>query len=105
MYGISRMDSDQFYTHGWRVKLVRRGSVSVKNFPDKRWDGKQKALVQAKQYRDSLLENLPPPLSRREFCDVLRSNNRSGITGVYRYAKSYQLQNGTIKETSYWEAS
>tara|TARA_R100001480_G_scaffold145935_2_gene144325 strand:- start:819 stop:1103 length:285 start_codon:yes stop_codon:yes gene_type:complete len=79
--------------------------VYVKNFPDERWGGRKKALVQAKQYRDSLLESLPPPLSRREFCDVLRSNNRSEITGVYRYAKSYQLQNGTIKKTSYWEAS
>jgi len=105
MYGVSRMDSDRFYTHGWRVKLVRRGVVYVKNFPDKRWGGKRKALVQAKAYRDALLSELPEPLTRREFCTALRSNNRSGISGVYRYAKKYTLTNGKVIASWYWEAT
>jgi len=104
MYGISRIDSDHFRTHAWRVKLSRRGIDHVKNFPDKRWGGKHKALVQAKAFRDELLEK-HPPLSRLEFCSILRSNNQSGITGVYRYAKSFKLKNGKIKESWYWEAT
>ena len=104
MYGISRIDSDRFHTHAWRVKLTRRGETHVKNFPDKRWGGKGKALAQAKAYRDELLEK-HPPLTRQEFCSILRSNNQSGITGVYRYAKSFTLKNGKVKESWYWEAT
>ena len=104
MYGISRIDSDRFRTHAWRVKLVRRGEIHVKNFSDKRWGSKRKALAQAKAYRDELLLK-HPPLSRKEFCTTLRSNNRSGITGVYRYAKSFTLKNGQVKQNWYWEAT
>ena len=104
MYGISRIDTDRFRTHAWRVKLTRRGKTHVKNFPDRRWGGKGKALVEAKAYRDELLVK-HPPLSRLEFCSILRSNNQSGITGVYRYAKNFTLKNGKIKESWYWEAT
>ena len=104
MYGISRIDSERFRTHAWRVKLTRRGINYVKNFPDKRWGGKHTALVQAKVFRDELLEQ-HSPLSRVEFCSVLRRNNQSGIAGVYRYAKSFKLKSGEIKENWYWEAT
>lgn len=104
MYGISRIDDDKYRTHAWRVSLSRRGTRHVKNFPDKKYGGKGKALQQAKQFRDEFIaEN--PPLSRREFCTILRSNNKTGITGVYRYAKSYRLKNGQVKKTWYWEAT
>ena len=65
---------------------------------------KAKALQQAKQYRDSFIAS-NPPLSRQEFCSILRSNNSTGITGVYRYAKSYRLKNGELKKSWYWEAT
>jgi hypothetical protein len=104
MYGISRIDDERHRTHAWRVKLVRRGKQLVKNFPDKQWGGKQKALVQAKQHRDHLVKQYPP-LTRKEFCTTLRSNNKSGISGVYRYAKSFSLKNGKLKRSWYWEAT
>jgi hypothetical protein len=104
MYGISRIDSDRFRTHAWRVKLTRRGIDYIKNFPDKRWGGKPKALVQAKAFRDELLAQ-HPPLSRVEYCSILRINNQSGISGVYRYAKSFTLKSGEIKVSWYWEAT
>jgi hypothetical protein len=103
-YGISRIDNETYRTHAWRVSLCRRGKRYVKNFADKKCGGKVRALESAKQYRDFLLRKYPP-LSRKEFCSALRSNNRSGITGVYRYAKSYTLKNGTIKQSWYWEAT
>ena len=104
MYGISRIDDDVYRTHAWRVSLRRRGKCLVKNFADKKCGGKGRALKHAKQYRDALLLEYPP-LSRQEFCSILRSNNKSGITGVYTYAKSFTLNDGRVKESWYWEAT
>ena len=104
LYGICRIDSDRDRTHAWRVSLRRRGKVYVKNFADRKCGGKQAALAQAKAHRDQLVEQ-HPPLSRQEFCAVLRSNNTTGITGVYRYSKSYTLKNGEIVHSWYWEAT
>lgn len=104
MYAISRIDDDVYRTHAWRVSLCRRGQRHVKNFADKKWGGKGKALAAAKQHRDELLQK-HPPLSRTEFCAILRSNNKSGITGVYKYAKPFTLKNGTIRKNWYWEAT
>ncbi|MFK8019964.1 MAG: AP2 domain-containing protein [Pseudomonadales bacterium] len=76
----------------------------MKNFTDKKNGGKSIALVLAKAYRDELLEN-NPPISRKEFSCAIRKNNRTGISGVYKYAKPYTLRDGTLKETWYWEAN
>ncbi len=104
MYGISRIDDDNFRTHAWRVSFSRRGKRHVKNFPDKKLGGKARALQKAKEYRDSFIAS-NPPISRQEFCSIIRSNNSTGITGVYRYAKSYRLKNGELKKNWYWEAT
>lgn len=103
MYGISRIDDDSQNTHAWRVSLRRRGKALVKNFPDKKCGGKPDALAAARKYRDQLLEQYPP-LTRKEFASVRRRNNKTGITGVYRYAKTYRLADGREKEHWYWEA-
>ncbi|MBT8115363.1 MAG: hypothetical protein KJP04_08280 [Arenicella sp.] len=104
MYGISRMDDELNRKHAWRVSLCRHGKRHVKSFPDKKYGGKASALAQAKLYRDQFLKD-HPPLSRKEFCNAKRRNNRTGITGVYKYCKSYKLKSGLIKENWYWEAS
>jgi len=103
MYGISRIDDHAHNTHAWRVSLRRRGKSLVKNFPDKKYGGKQDALAAAKKYRDQLLKRYPP-LTRKEFASIRRRNNKTGITGVYRYAKKYRLADGQEKESWYWEA-
>lgn len=104
MYGISRIDDDTYRTHAWRVSLRRYGKTHVRNFPDKKCGGKRKALQQAKQYRDELIKQ-HPPMTRQEFADIRRSNNKSGITGVYCYAKPYYLKGGEKREIWYWEAN
>ena len=104
MYGISRIDDDLYNTHAWRVSLCRHGKKLVKNFPDKKLSGNRKALASAKAFRDELLLE-HPPISRKEFCNARRRNNKTGITGVYKYCKTYKLKNGEIKETWYWEAN
>lgn len=104
LYGISRIDNDRDHTHAWRVSLRRRGTVYVKSFADTKCGGKQESLAQAKAHRDRLVEQ-HPPLSRQEFCAVLRSNNKTSMTGVYRYSKNYTLKNGEIVRYWYWEAT
>jgi len=104
MYGISRIDDDRHRAHAWRVSLSRRGKRYVRNFPDKRHGGKRRALQAAQQYRDEFIA-AHPPLTRREFCSILRNNNRTGITGVYRYAKSFALKDGETRRSWYWEAT
>lgn len=104
MYGISRIDDDYYRTHAWRVSLRRHGKALVKNFPDKKYGGKGKALQLAKLYRDELIKK-HPPMSRKKFANIIRSNNKTGITGVYKYAKSYYLQDGTKRDCWYWEAN
>ena len=103
MYGISRIDDNRYHTHAWRVSLRRRGKSLVKNFPDKKHSGKHEALQLAKSYRDKLLAE-HPPLSRKEFSSTIRSNNNSGISGVYKFAKKYTLANSQEVESWYWEA-
>lgn len=104
MYGISRFDSDIHKTAGWRVSLRRRGVRIVQNFADKKHGGRQAALGAAMERRDELLKE-NPPLTRREFASVKRRHNRTGITGVYRYAKRYRLKDGSEREAWYWEAN
>jgi hypothetical protein len=86
------------------VSLSRRGRRYVKNFADKKCGGKGKALTCARQYRDELIRAIPP-LSRQEFCSILRSNNKSGTSGVCRYGKPFTLKDGTVKKNWYWEAT
>lgn len=104
MYGISRIDDPVNRAHSWRVSLRRRGKKLVKNFADKKHGGKEIALALAKKHRNELLEK-NPPISRKEFSCVLRRNNKTGISGVYKYAKRYTLKDGTEKEIWYWEAN
>jgi hypothetical protein len=103
-YGISRFDDNKRRAHGWRVSLRRYGTKLVENFPDKKYGGRQRALKLAMHFRDELLGKFPP-ITRREMCRIRRSNNKSGINGVYTYAKRYKLRDGSSRETWYWEAT
>lgn len=104
MYGISRIDDDKHRTHAWRVSLRRQGTMHVRNFPDKKYGGKRKALKLAKEYRDVIVKKFAPT-SRKQFCTVLRKNNNTGIPGVCTYVKPYMLKDGTVREIRYWEAN
>jgi hypothetical protein len=103
MYGISRIDDPAHRTHAWRVSLRRRGKMLVKNFPDKTYGGKRKALECAQVHRDALLEK-HPPLSRVEFANALRRNNKSGVPGVCLVGCKYYLADKTERCLWYWEA-
>lgn len=102
MYGISRIDDHVHRSHAWRVSLRRHGKMHIKNFPDKKHAGKRRALQLAKAYRDEIVKKFPP-LTRKEFSSILRSNNNTGVTGVYKYAKKYSVAGSREMEIWYWE--
>lgn len=77
--------------------------MHVKNFADKKLGGKGAALQEAKRYRDQLIRK-HPPITRQEFCSVLRRNNHTGVPGVCRFVSSYRLKDGRKRHTWYWEA-
>jgi hypothetical protein len=104
MYGITRIDNEKYRTHAWRVSLSRHKKMHVRNFSDKKCGSKEIALQQAILHRDELVRTYPP-ITRKEICKLKRSNNKTGITGVYQYAKPYTLSDGEIRENWYWEAS
>jgi hypothetical protein len=103
MYGISRIDDEKHHTHAWRVSLRRRGTLHVKNFPDMKYGGRQKALRLGQRHRDELMRR-HPPLTRREFSNIRRRHNQTGVVGVCRFASGYRLKNGKMRYSWYWEA-
>jgi len=102
LYGITRVDHERSRTHAWRVTLQRQGRIHVGHFSDGVYGGKQKALAAAKRYRDELLEK-HPPLTRREYCSILRRNNRSGLAGVSFHAEVIETAHGAV-ERRFWIA-
>lgn len=60
MYGISRIDQAEKKNHGWYVRVTFKGNITQKFFADKTNGGKSKALKLAQEYRNTLVEKLPP---------------------------------------------
>jgi len=103
-YGISRVDNAASRTHGWLVTIQRRGVIHRKHFSDGVFGGKQKAFVAARQFRDDLIARFPP-FSLREYSNIVKSNNRSGVVGVCRYCASETTNLPKEKQRWFWVAS
>lgn len=101
MYGIRRVDSDGSRTHAWVVTIARRRRKFVKCFTDGVYGGKRKALAAAIAYRDQIISR-NPPMTLKEFCSVMKRNNRSGVSGVCRYASGDPRRDGKLRW--YWIA-
>src|SRR5262245_55548547 len=102
LYGITRVDHERSRTHAWRVTIQRQGKLHVGHFSDGVQGGKQKALAAAKRYRDDL-PTKHPPLSRRDYCSILRRNNRSGLAGVSFHSEVIETGHGPV-ERRFWIA-
>lgn len=61
MRHISRIDQEKKNQHGWWVRIHRNKQMIQKFFSDVACGGKNKALVNAKKYRDELLSAHPKP--------------------------------------------
>lgn len=99
-YAIARIDLPEASTHGWQVRLQRRGRKYGKFFADRLHGGPREAYRRARAWRDALVERLDERDPGPRVC--LRSaRNSSGVVGVSKVAVS--ASNG---ETYYfWQAT
>lgn len=97
-YALARIDIVSASTHGWQVRLQRRGQKYAKFFSDSAAGSPERALYFAKQWRDQLVEKLEVDDSARICKRSLR--NSSGVIGVSRVKVT---TNGTVYE--FWQAT
>ncbi len=85
--GISRIDSGS--THGWFVRGYKNGKIYSKLFSDLKYNGKNKALSMAREFRDGLYEDLKkiPSKPRGRRLVFRDSRNTTGVLGVSRTSK------------------
>jgi len=98
-YAIARIDLPGASTHGWQVRLQRRGRRYAKYFGDRQHGGADHALASARAWRDALLAELAAvPVAR--VCRV-SVRNSSGVVGVSRI--SVNAANG--ETYFFWQAT
>ena len=106
-FAISRLDLASVGTHGWQVRLQRRGVRFQRYFGDKRWGGKRAALARARQFRDRVLARIKDSAEgEADATPRVRSHssttdNRSGMVGVTRVRRL--ASNGSYYES--WQAT
>ncbi len=79
--GISRIDQREKRTHGFFVRLTRKGKIHSAFFADQSWGGKSKALGAARRHYQKLLRK-HGRISRRAWAEMKRRDSGSGIVGV-----------------------
>jgi len=99
MAGISRIDQPEKHNHGWFVRLTRRGQRYSAFFSDKKNGGKTKALKLAQIcYAKMVKEH--PQMSRKDFAQIERRSNKTGIVGVTKLVKEVRG-----KKYKFWQAT
>lgn len=82
MYAISHIEAKPGIWC-WAVSFRRRGKAYTRHFYyASRGLSKKEALVAAIAWRDRQLSRVRT-LSKREFCQIIRKSNHSGVPGVY----------------------
>ena len=82
-YAISRIDLSAMRSHGWQVRLTRRGRRYSRFFSDRKHGGREVALQMAQNFRDELLARLPDRQKGGATGKMTR-RNISGVVGVSR---------------------
>ncbi|MDA0768552.1 MAG: AP2 domain-containing protein [Verrucomicrobia bacterium] len=98
-YGIARLDVSSAGTHGWQVRLQRRGVKYAKYFSDRQFLGVRDAFDEALRWRDRVLRKLEEDDGIR----ICRRSprNRSGVVGVSKVR--VVAANGA--EYEFWQAT
>ncbi len=81
MYAISRHERRPGISY-WLVAFTRQGKLHYKSFYDMGRGGSENALAAAIAWRDEQLAKISV-LTKRAFCQIKRTSNRSGVPGVY----------------------
>jgi len=100
--GIKRVDDGR--QHWWFVRMQRRGVLYCEIFSDKQYGGRAKAGRAAKEYCENILSTTSLYLLR-EYVQLMRKNNSSGLVGVARYPTPETRHLPEAKREYYWTAS
>jgi len=102
--GISRLDQASVGTHGWQVRIQRKGVRYGRFFSDSAWGGPREAFDRALQYREKILAHSRRLREGDSASARSRTGpdqrNRSGVVGV---TNILQRSNGV--EYRFWQAS
>lgn len=99
MKGISRIDQPEKHNHGWFVRLTRRGERFSAFFSDKKNGGKARALKLAQVCYSKMVKE-HPQMSRKDFAQIERRSNKTGIVGVTKLIKEVRG-----KKYKFWQAT
>ena len=97
-YALARIDLPGASTHGWQVRLQRRGVKYAKYFGDGAHGGPENALGVARAWRNELLRQIEASEQARICTRSVR--NRSGVVGV---SKVTVVTNGASYR--FWQAT
>lgn len=100
--GICRIDQPTHRTHGFFVRVARKGKIHSAFFTDRKHGGKAAALVAAQQHRQQLLAKLglPQRMSRRDWAEIRRRKGSSNVVGVQKVISRRGKQ-----PLTYWKAT
>ncbi len=99
-YGIARIDLPPSGTHGWHVRIQRRGVKYAKFFADRACGGAAESYAAARTWRDHLLARFAADDAAARVCRK-SPRNSSGVVGVSKVAVS--SASGTVYR--FWQAS
>lgn len=97
-YALARIDLPGASTHGWQVRLQRRGVKYAKYFGDRIFGSPSRSLQAARIWRNELLRKLEAKEQAR-ICNR-SARNSSGVVGVSRVTV---VTNGASYE--FWQAT
>jgi len=83
IYALKRLPPRGNISGAWRVMLRRQGRPISRTFKDSAYGSAETDFAQARDYRDAVMHALPP-VTLREKANCLRSDNASGVSGVYK---------------------
>ncbi len=99
-YAIARIDLPRAGTHGWQVRLQRRGVKHGKFFADRQHGGVREAYGAARGWRDELMARFAAEETQARICRP-SARNQSGVVGVSKIRVI--AANGT--EYWFWQAA
>jgi len=84
--GITRIDQPSHRTHGFFVRASWQGQIFSGFFSDKKYGGREQALVVAQAFYLELRKKLglPGHRDRRWWAETVRRRGKSGIQGISR---------------------
>ena len=100
-YAIARIDLPDQRTHGWQVRLQRRGIKYAKFFSDSSYGDPYTARANARAYRDKLISKLEEQSNSQARICTRSARNSSGVIGVSKI--SVTAANGTTYH--FWQAT